>query len=260
MSSYQGKTALVTGASSGIGEAFAKLLAAEGANLILVARREERLQKLAEELRLSNSIQVTIIAMDLSAANAPTTLYQATREKGLTVDVLINNAGVGKHGDFLETSLADHHQTINLNVIALNDLTYLYGQDMAERGAGQILLVASLASFLPIPRFATYAASKAYVLALGESLAKELQSAGVSVTTLCPGGTSTEFMDLSGQQIDGLRKLAMMSSEEVAQAGLKAMKKKQPVVVPGLLYKFSVAGLRFFPRRIQAIFGQLATD
>lgn len=260
MTSYSGKTALVTGASSGIGEAFANLLAQQGADLILVARRAERLDTLAKKLRDQYQVSVNTIAMDLSEPGAAALLYEKTQQMELKVNLLVNNAGIGKHGNYLESDLDDHHQMINLNVIAVQDLTYLFANDMAAQGSGQILLVASIAGFLPVPRFATYAATKAYVLSLGESLAKELKSAGVSITTLCPGGTSTEFMDISGQKIDGVRTLAMMSSESVAKAGLNALNKQQRVVVPGLLYKVSIASLRFFPRRMQAIFGQLATD
>ena len=176
------------------------------------------------------------------------------------MDILINNAGLGKHGDFLEMPLAHHHQMINLNIIALNDLTHFYGQDMARQGEGYILLVASIAGFLPVPRFSTYAATKNYVLALGEALGKELKDKGVTVTTLCPGGTLTEFMDVAGQEIDGIRSMAMMTSEEVAATGLKAMSRKKRVIVPGWIYKIGIASLRLFPRRLQATFGQLATD
>ncbi|MCG8613341.1 MAG: SDR family oxidoreductase [Pseudomonadales bacterium] len=257
---YSGKTALITGASSGIGASFAKLLARSGANLILVARREERLQSLAKDLIAEFGIQTTIIGIDLGTAQAAHQLYEQTQALGLTIDILINNAGMGTHGDFLATEHAQHHQMINLNIIALSDLTYLYARDMAKQGSGQILLVASIAGFLPVPRFATYAATKAYVLTLGESLAKELKGQGITVTTLCPGGTLTEFMDVSGQKIDGIRNLAMMSSDSVAKSGLNALSRRQQVIIPGWLYKIGIFSLRLLPRPIQGIFGQMATD
>jgi len=260
MNKFLGKTALVTGASSGIGSSFARLLAKSGANLILVARREDRLNKLAEILRNDFDVKVDVIVKDLAQLDASNELYRQTNALGLQVDVLINNAGLGTHGDFLNIPLSKHHQMINLNITALNDLTYLFGQDMAKRGQGSILLVSSIAGFLPVPRFSTYAATKNYVLALGEALGNEFKSKGVNVTTLCPGGTLTEFMGVAGQQIDGIRSLAMMSSDEVAKTGLKALARKQRVIVPGWLYKIGISSLRLFPRRLQAVFGQLATD
>ena len=260
MNKFLGKTALVTGASSGIGSSFARLLAKSGANLILVARREDRLNKLAEILRNDFDVKVDVIVKDLAQLDASNELYRQTNALGLQVDVLINNAGLGTHGDFLNIPLSKHHQMINLNITALNDLTYLFGQDMAKRGQGSILLVSSIAGFLPVPRFSTYAATKNYVLALGEALGNEFKSKGVNVTTLCPGGTLTEFMGVAGQQIDGIRSLAMMSSDEVAKTGLKALARKQRVIVPGWLYKIGISSLRLFPRRLQAVFGQLVTD
>ena len=260
MSTFSGKTALVTGASSGIGESFARILAKSGANLILVARREDRLNSLSETLRADFNVKVEVIAKDLALPNASEALYQQTSAMGIQVDILINNAGLGTHGDFLDMPLAKHHQMINLNIIALNDLTHFYGQDMAKRGEGSILLVASIAGFLPVPRFSTYAATKSYVLALGEALGHELKRKGVTVTTLCPGGTLTEFMDVAGQEIEGIRSLAMMTSEKVAQTGLDALSSKKRVIVPGWLYKIGIGSLRLFPRRLQALLGQLATD
>ncbi|MCG8315087.1 MAG: SDR family oxidoreductase [Pseudomonadales bacterium] len=257
---FAGQTALITGASSGIGDSFARLLAAAGTHLVLVARRQERLQQLAEHLREKHSINVEVIALDLTSQNAVRSLYEQVQEQGIQIDILINNAGMGKHGDYLDVTLEEHHQMIYLNMIALNDLSYLFAKDMIERSSGYILLVGSIASFVPVPRFATYAATKAYVLSLGGALGKELAPHGIAVTTLCPGGTTTEFMDISGQQIDGIRTLAMMSSESVAKAGLRGLMLKQRVVVPGLLYKLSILSLRLFPRRLQALFGQMATD
>ena len=260
MNKFSGKTALVTGASSGIGESFARLLAKSGANLILVARREDRLNTLSDTLKADFNVKVDVIAKDLTLPQASEALYQQTNAMGIQVDILVNNAGLGTHGGFLDIPLAKHHQMINLNIIALNDLTYFYGQDMAKRGEGSILLVASIAGFLPIPKFSTYAATKNYVLALGEALGKEFKSKGVTVTTLCPGGTLTEFIDITGQEMDSIRSLAMMSSDKVAKTGLKALKRKKRVIVPGWLYKLGISSLRLFPRRLQAIIGQLVTD
>lgn len=258
--SFSGKTALITGASSGIGKAAAALLAESGANVILVARRADKLQEIAESLASKHKITATVIAKDLSEPNAAQQLYDEVQKQQLTVDVLVNNAGIGYQEEYLNTPLEDHHKVIQVNLIAVNDLSYLFAQDMVARGSGYILQVASFAGFISIPNFATYAASKAYVLALGEALADELGDKGVTVTTVCPGGTSTEFFEHSGQKIDGLRSLGMMTSEYVAKSGLRGLTRGHRTVVPGLLYKASVAGLRLIPRRLQAIFGQMATD
>ncbi|MDX1694439.1 MAG: SDR family oxidoreductase [Ketobacteraceae bacterium] len=260
MDEFKGKTALITGASSGIGESFARLLAAAGANLVLVARREERLQALARELASGYGIETEVIPRDLGVPGAATELYRQIEERGLIIDILINNAGFGIQGDFLDAPLESHHQTINVNVMALHDLTWLFARDMVGRGSGQILLVASIAAFMPVPRFTTYAATKAYVLNLGDSLAKELAPRGVKVTTLCPGGTATEFFEHSGQEFGRWRALAMMSSDSVAKAALEGLVRGRHVVVPGLLYKLSLLMLRLVPRRLQAVVGQLATD
>jgi short-subunit dehydrogenase len=260
MEQFKGKTALVTGASSGIGESIARRLAQAGAHLVLVARREQRLQALATELSQQHGVNIRIIARDLAADGAAQALYDELRQADMSVDVLINNAGIGQQGDFLDESLESHRKTINLNVMATHDLTWLFARDMVARGNGHILLVASLAAFMPVPRFTTYAASKAYVLNLGTSLATELAPRGVSVATLCPGGTATEFFEHSGQEFDKLRTMAMMSSDAVARAGLKGLANGRTVIVPGILYKVSVAGLRLIPRRLQAVFGQWATD
>lgn len=259
MHSFQGQTALVTGASSGIGDSFARQLAAQGVHLVLVARREDRLQALAAELSRDYAIRAQVIAMDLSQPGAAADLHARVHALGLQIDLLLNNAGLGKHGEFLELPLETHTSMMKVNIDTLTELTWLFGKEMVARGKGNILLVSSIAGYLPVPQFATYAASKAYVLSFGKALYKEWKPHNVNVTVLCPGGTLTEFMEVAGQQIDGIRSLAMMSSDDVASAGLNAMQRNRNVVVPGWLYKVSMASLRLIPGRVQSSIGEWAT-
>ena len=259
MHEFTHKTALITGASAGIGEAFARQLAGSGCHLILVARREDRLRQLQQELENRHSVSVQIIAMDLAEPGAAQRLFDATQALGLPVDLLINNAGFAQHGYLLDVPLAVHTRMIQLMVTSLTELTWLYAQDMKRRGKGHILLVSSLLGFLPGPQFASYAGSKAYVLNFAESLAHELRPHGIRISALCPGGTATEFMDISGQKIEGFRRLAIMSGDAVARAGLRGVLRGNTSIVPGLLYKLAVFGLRLIPRRLQAVFGEAAT-
>lgn len=259
MQSFKGQTALITGASSGIGVSFARQLAGHGVHLILVARREDRLNALAAELAGDHGITVRVFAQDLSVDGAAQALYSRIKEEGLQVDLLLNNAGLGKHGEFLELAMDTHTSMMHLNIDALTELTWLFGRDMVARRSGNILLVSSIAGFVPVPLFSTYAASKAFVLNFGRALHKEWKPHNVNVTVLCPGGTLTEFMDVSGQKIDGIRSLAMMSSDSVASAGLQALQRRKAVVVPGWLYKVSMASLRLIPGRAQTAVGEMAT-
>lgn len=259
MNKFAGKTALITGASSGIGESITRQLAQSGTNLVLVARREEKLQALKAELAPKHGISITVISHDLATQGAGRALYEKTQSQGLVIDILINNAGYAKHGPFHDTPLDTHLHMMHLLTTTFTELTYLYTNDMKRQGSGYVLLVASIAGFMAIPQFSTYAASKAFVLSLGESLNKELSSFGIRVTTLCPGGTATEFMDISGQDISGFRRHAIMTSDAVATSGLRALAKGHAVNVPGILYKLSIAGLRAIPRHLQARLGEAAT-
>jgi len=259
MNRLTGKTALITGASSGIGETMARQLAALSCPLVLVARRTDRLESLKHELEQTYNISVITLSVDLSIAGSAQSLYDQCQAQGVKVDILINNAGFAKHGYMLNIPLSVHQKMIQLMVTTLTELTYLFGQDMRQRKEGYILLVSSLLGFLPGPQFATYAAIKAYSLNLADSLVREFKHDNIRITALCPGGTATEFMDVSGQKIEGMRNLAIMSSDSVARSGLKALAKGQGSVVPGLLYKLSVLGLRLVPRSLQAVFGEMAT-
>ena len=256
--SFQHKLALVTGASSGIGEWFARHLARQGADLILVARRADRLEQLKQEFTAQGA-KVWVIVQDLAEVGSAQKLWAQIGALDLQVDVLINNAGFGKHGEFLDVDLAQHSNMLQLNINALTELTWLFAQDMKQRHTGHILLVASIAAYMPIPEFSTYAASKAFVLSFGQSLHNELRPYGVNVTVLSPGGVATEFMEISGQKIDDWRTLAIMRPERVAAAALTALRRGNRVVMPGWMYKLSMPGLRFIPSALQMIIGRMVT-
>ncbi|HSW04504.1 SDR family NAD(P)-dependent oxidoreductase, partial [Aquabacterium sp.] len=187
-------TALITGASSGIGEALAGCFAAAGHALVLVARRTDKLEDLARELRSAHGIKVTVLGADLSLPNAPATLAQQLKRRRITVDILVNNAGVLVQGGFAEMAAADHRSMIDLNVLGLTAMLTEFVPGMKKRGRGRVLNVASIAAFQPVPSLATYAATKAYVLSLSESLSEELRDSGVTVTALCPGVTATPML------------------------------------------------------------------
>ncbi|MGV8041606.1 MAG: SDR family NAD(P)-dependent oxidoreductase [Thermoanaerobaculaceae bacterium] len=251
MGELSGKTALVTGASSGIGMDLARLLAAEGCNLVLVARRRERLEALATELRGASPGRVEVVAADLAQPGAAALVVGHLDSTGLEVDLLVNNAGFGLSGPFLATDMDVEREMVQLNVVALLELTKLVGRRMAARGGGRILNVASTAAFQPGPLMSVYYASKAFVLSFSEALSEELRGTGVSVTTLCPGPTRTQFQDradLGGTRL--VNTLAgMASSLSVARTGLRGALRRKRLVVPGLLNTLGVLSVRLTPRR-----------
>ncbi len=193
MNGFARKRALITGASSGLGLEFADLLAAQKVNLVLAARRQESMEKLASDLRRKYGVDVLVEAIDLASPGAASRLKSSLDARSVAIDILVNNAGYGLHGDFQEMPIERTMNMIQLNVTTLTELTYLFGRDMAARRSGHILLVASLLAFQAVPSYAAYAATKAYVLALGEALHDELRPHGVVVTSLCPGHTATGF-------------------------------------------------------------------
>ncbi len=203
MFAYRGKTALVTGASAGIGAEFARALAARGSDVILVARSQERLRALADELARDFGVRAEVIAADLTRADAARDLYAEAEVRGLTVDLLINNAGFGTHGPFETLAPARDHAEVMLNVAAVVDLTHLFLPAMLKRGDGAVINVASTASFQPVPYMAVYGATKAFVLSFSEALWAECRGRGVRVLALCPGTTATEFFDVVGTQDAG---------------------------------------------------------
>jgi uncharacterized protein len=230
------KATLITGASSGIGEAFARRLAAEKHNLVLVARSENKLHQLCDELMLEHKITAHYVAVDLIDFEADKRLFDETERHGLEIEWLINNAGFGSMGDFARLELENELEMISLNVMALVALTHRYLQKMRERRSGVIINVASTASFQPIPFFATYAATKAFVRSFSEAIAEENRPHNIEVIALCPGPTNTNFFDASGIGANAKEmfvKKGMQSSEEVVEAALSAVGRGKPTVVSG---------------------------
>lgn len=248
----RGKWALVTGASSGIGAALARQLAARGANVVITARREDRLAALAAELRTAHGVEVDVVASDLSAPDAAEALFTRATIGGRVIDVLINNAGFGTCQPFADQPWARAQQELRLNVLALAELCHRFAAPMRARRAGHIMNVASIGAFLPTPRFASYGAGKAYVRNFSEALAYELAPSGVRVLCLCPGATETEFSDVAGVKLNAMQRLAFMSAERCARIGLGAMLRGRRVIVSGFANSVGMWLLRFVPRRLAA--------
>jgi len=238
--SFAGKWALITGASSGLGLEFADLLAAQKVNLVLAARRQEPMEKLASDLRRKYGVDVLVEAIDLASPGAASRLKSSLDARSVAIDVLVNNAGYGLHGDFLETPIERA-----VNMIQLN------GRDMATRRSGHILIVASLLAFQAVPSYAAYAATKAYVLALGEALHDELRPHGVVVTSLCPGHTATGFDAAAGATASPLLRLLTMKPRPVAVSGIRALLQGKAMVVAGVSNKMAAFSNRLTPRSMQ---------
>jgi short-subunit dehydrogenase len=249
MFDFKGKTTLITGASLGIGAAFAHELAARKSGLVLVARSEDKLQALAAELEAAHGVAVTIIAADLAEPGAAARLHAETQRRGLRVDVLVNNAGLGMHGPFTDIPIAQMSGQIALNVAALVELTYAYLPEI-EAAQGGVIQVASVASFQPIPFMAVYGATKAFVLSFSEALYAEYRGRGVRVLALCPGATETAFFAVAGEAASGGRKKA--SSADVVRVGLRAFDADRSFVVHGLANYLMTSSVRFFPRALTA--------
>lgn len=248
MSRLSGQRALVTGASSGIGDAIARKLAREGAHLVLTARRGERLDALAEELRAQHGVTVETLPSDLEDPAAPQQLFDATEGAGKAVDVLINCAGFGVYDDFVTIPWARHAAMLQVNVVALTELTHLYANAMRGRQRGHIMNIASTGAFAPCPSFASYGASKAYVRNLTEALDYELRGTGVHAIAVSPGGTRTEFLERGGQVLKKSGEFAMMSAEACAHIAVEKMLRGRRGVVTGFMNALSVWLLRFVPR------------
>jgi len=242
------KTALVTGASSGIGRELARELAARGHNLVLAARSVDRLLSLAAELEQQHGVCAIPIRADLSAPNAAQELYAELRRRQIEIDILVNNAGFNVYGSFIETDHANELALLQVNLVALVSLTKLMVPDMVKRGYGRILNLGSTASFAPAPFDSLYAASKAFVLSFSEALGEELRGLGVTVTTLCPGPTQTEFAERSGMTDTKIFKGRLANAQEVAAIGYKAMMAGQAIVIVGLANRLLVLSMRLSPR------------
>jgi uncharacterized protein len=242
-------TALITGASGGIGEALARLIAAGGANVVLVARSSDKLSLLASTLTRDHHVNATVIAQDLSAADAAGRIQQELDARGLTITMLVNNAGFATYGPFVETSEEEEARMLQVNVAALTMLTKRLLPGMIERRHGRILNVASTAAFQPGPLMAVYYASKAYVLSLSEALSNETEGSGVTVTCLCPGPTRTGFQKRARMEESKLfSTLGTMDAADVARAGYDGMMAGRAIVIPGASNKAIVQLLRVSPR------------
>jgi len=244
-------TCLVTGASSGIGEAFARELAGRGRGVTLTARRKERLVKLASELTDRYRVRAEVVTCDLSSAAARRRMIKTIADRGLEVEVLVNNAGFGSAGRFQDLDGESEVQMVRTNVEAVVDLCVAYVPQMVARRRGAVLNVASVAAYQPVPRQSTYAATKAFVLSFSEGLHADLRGTGVTSTALCPGPTRTEFGDAAGipdelMRIPGLS----YSAEEMAAAGVQAMERGRRAVIPGATNVAGAVGGRLMPRAL----------
>jgi len=243
---WAGKWALVTGASAGIGLALAEELASGGTNLVLTARRKDRLDSLAQRLAATHKIKAEIFPADLTNPAAPEQIFTFTREKGIEIDLLINNAGFGKYGEFPSADKQRLLDMVQVNCAAVVHLTHLFLQRMVGRCRGDVLILASTASFQAVPYISTYAATKAFDLLFAEGLAEEMQPYGIRVCALCPGSTESEFHVVSGQEKFQQR---AETAEKVAHTGLKALAAGKSYVISGLGNYLGAHGERLVPRR-----------
>jgi len=248
MSETKKMTALVTGASGGIGEELARLFAADGHDLVLVARSRDKLARLAEELEGKHGVSANVLPADLARAQSPQEIFEETEGAGLRVDALVNNAGFGSYGLFAETDLKQELEMLQVNVVALTHLTKLFLPAMLARRRGYVMNVASTAAFQPGPLMAVYYASKAYVLSFSEALSNECEGTGVRVSALCPGPTETGFVAAAGMGDSKLFDRAVMDARTVAEAGYRGLLDGKAVVIPGFRNNLLARSIGFFPR------------
>jgi short-subunit dehydrogenase len=258
-------TALVTGASSGIGEALAHRFAATGFDLVIVARNLAKLEVLAKQLSAQHGVAVKVMAADLAQTGAVTRLHDALEKKKNPVTVLVNCAGVLEQGVFTDIGAASHQQIIDLNISGLTAMLHAFLPGMVARGQGRVLNVASVAAFQPVPSLASYAASKAYVLSLSESLAEELRNTGVTVTTLCPGVTATAMLAQaagSNGKLGELPDFLVGDAGQVADSGFAACMRGDAICVPGVVNQAAMVASRATPkwlvRRLGGLLGRKA--
>ncbi|HPT21881.1 MAG TPA: SDR family oxidoreductase [Bacteroidales bacterium] len=242
------KTALITGASGGIGLELARIHASKGDNLVLVARSGDKLSEIKSEFEAKYNVSVRFLVRDLSVPHAAIKVYDEVTNHGIEIDYLVNNAGFGDFGLFAESDWDKQERMININITALAHLTRLFLPGMIKRGEGRILNVASLAAFTPGPTMAVYFASKAFVLSFSEALNNEVKGKGITVTALCPGSTESKFHEVAIGDPKMLKERKMMSAEEVAEIGYNAMMKGKTVVLPGFKNALLATLTRFIPR------------
>jgi short-subunit dehydrogenase len=248
ISEWKGKWALITGASAGIGVALAEELAAGGAHLVLTARRLDRLQQVAESLREKHGIETQVFAADLAERGAPRRIYDFCREKGLRIDLLINNAGFGQYGELPQVETQRLIDMVEVNCTAVVHLTRLFSPDMVARRSGDILILASTASFQAVPFISTYAATKAFDLFFAEGLAEEMKPYGIRVCALCPGSTESEFHAVAGQE--RFTSKNQEPADKVARTGLQALASGKSYVISGLGNYLGAHSQRLVPRRV----------
>lgn len=241
-------TTLITGASSGIGAAFARKLAALGRNVVLVARSEDKLITICNELGRMSGVRAQYIALDLTELDAPARLFEETQKRDLQIDMLINNAGFGSMGNFAQLDPAREVEMIDLNVRALVDLTHRFLVPMRGRKQGTIINVASTAGFQPVPFMATYAATKAFILSFSEALWEENRPHGIHVIALCPGVTETNFFEAARMDRPPMR--GSQTPEEVVETALRGLKRKKNSIVSGWLNAMTVCAARLLPRSL----------
>jgi short-subunit dehydrogenase len=245
-----GKTALVTGASAGLGTELAWLFAADGVDVVLVARRRDRLDALASEIVAKHGVKAVALQADLANPGAPEMIARELERRGLRVDFLVNNAGFATNGAFAELDPDRELEMVQVNVTALVHLTRLLLPNMIAKKAGRILNIGSTAGFQPGPFMAVYYATKAFVNSFTEALSVELEGTGVTATVSCPGATATEFAQVAGNEKSPLFRAGVMSAHEVAEHAYAAMKSGEAVAIPGLKNKLGLQGLRVAPRGV----------
>jgi short-subunit dehydrogenase len=247
------KTALITGASSGIGYELTKLFAKDFYNLILVARNTDKLKEIQKDLNKKYNIDIIIITKDLSVPNAAVEIFNEIEKKQIVINILVNDAGIGSFGIFNNESMLKISQMIQVNITVLTELTRLFLKGMVERKQGKILNVSSLAAFEPGPYMAVYYATKAYVQSFSEAITNELKETGVTVTTLCPGPTKTGFQNKVGSENSNLEKLKLLSSsKKVAEYAYKSLLAGKEVAIPGFLNASLVNASYIIPRKVKA--------
>jgi uncharacterized protein len=250
MNHWQGKWALVTGASAGIGAALARELAAGGTNLVLTARRRDRLVGLSGELNTKHGVRTLVCVADLAQPAGPREIFAFTESKNISVDLLVNNAGFGAYGEFRKVEVERLLEMVQVNVSTVVHLTHLYLPGMIARGSGDILILASTAAFQPVPYITTYAATKAFDLQFAEGLAEEVRQHGVRVCALCPGSTESEFLQVAGQRHHTRR--PQETAEKVARVGLRGLAAGKSSVISGFTNWLGAEGVRFAPRQMVA--------
>lgn len=247
MKTLKNKIALVTGASSGIGLEMCREFASRGCKPVLVARREERLQKLSEAINKDYGIEAPVFAMDLLKQNATESLYQKTADAGLKIDILVNNAGFGFKGPLHESTLMNYRNMVNLNINVLTELTYLYSKNMIDRQSGGIINVASMAGFGPIPYFSVYAATKSYVIQFSQALWQEFRKTGIHVSALCPGPVDTEFFEVASLDPAKMSMRKIQSPDQIAKIAIDSLIKNKRIVPTSASLKLMALSTKLAP-------------